>query len=69
MGDWVAETAAGYLAIARSYAPLPEHLASLRHTLPTMVGSSTIGNSALYTKAIEAAYRKMWTDYYRAAVV
>jgi predicted O-linked N-acetylglucosamine transferase (SPINDLY family) len=67
MGDWVAETVADYLAIARSYASLPEHLGSLRYTLPTMVGSSTIGNSALYTKAIEVAYRKMWTDYCRAA--
>jgi predicted O-linked N-acetylglucosamine transferase (SPINDLY family) len=67
LGDWVAETADGYLAVAEKYASMPEHLQNLRAALPAMISASPAGNSAKYTKAVEAAYRKMWTDYCEGA--
>ena len=63
MADWVAESAEDYLAIAVKFAAMPDQLRALRCRLPTAVSLSTIGNSAMYTRTIEAAYRKMWADY------
>jgi predicted O-linked N-acetylglucosamine transferase (SPINDLY family) len=66
MGDWVSDTADGYLAIAVKFASSPEHLETLRRELPSMVSRSAAGNSASYTRAVEAAYRMMWTEYCRS---
>jgi predicted O-linked N-acetylglucosamine transferase (SPINDLY family) len=68
MGDWVANNADDYLAIAVKFAKAPDDLRTLRHELPTRLAASAAGNSALYTKAVETAYRTMWPDYCRAAV-
>jgi predicted O-linked N-acetylglucosamine transferase (SPINDLY family) len=67
MNDWVAESADYYLAVAVKFASAPDHLKALRHELPIRLSSSAAGNSAIYTKAIETAYRKMWADYCRTA--
>jgi predicted O-linked N-acetylglucosamine transferase (SPINDLY family) len=67
MTDWVARTTDDYSAIAVKFASMPEHLTKLRHELPARISESSAGNSAKYTKAVEAAYRKMWTDYCRSA--
>jgi len=67
MKDWVAEKADDYLAVAVKFASAPNHLKALRHELPARLSASAAGNSALYTQAIETAYRKMWADYCQAA--
>lgn len=67
MKDWVAENADDYLAVAVKFASAPNHLKALRHELPARLSASAAGNSALYTQAIERAYRKMWADYCKAA--
>jgi predicted O-linked N-acetylglucosamine transferase (SPINDLY family) len=67
MKDWVAENADDYLAVAVKFASAPNHLKALRHELPARLSASAAGNSALYTQAIETAYRKMWADYCQAA--
>jgi predicted O-linked N-acetylglucosamine transferase (SPINDLY family) len=63
LGDWVSDTPDGYLDIAKKYAAMPEHLKALRAELPAMIMESEAGNSVKYTRAVEAAYRKMWIDY------
>jgi predicted O-linked N-acetylglucosamine transferase (SPINDLY family) len=63
MSDWVAEQPDEYIAIAKKFASMSDHLTALRRKLPATVASSTIGNSAMYTKAIETAYRTMWVDF------
>ena len=67
LGDWVSETADGYLATAVKYAGMPGHLEALRRNLPAMISASAAGNSVTYTRAVEAAYRKMWTSYCEAS--
>jgi predicted O-linked N-acetylglucosamine transferase (SPINDLY family) len=66
MSDWVADGADGYAAIAVKFASLHEHLKTLRHALPTTLAASAAGNSAIYTKAVETAYREMWVEYCRS---
>jgi predicted O-linked N-acetylglucosamine transferase (SPINDLY family) len=63
MGDWVADSADGYLAVAVKFASVPDHLEALRQELPSRISASAAGNSATYTKTVEAAYRTMWADY------
>jgi predicted O-linked N-acetylglucosamine transferase (SPINDLY family) len=67
MADWVADSADQYLGIAVKFASLPDRLKALRDELPTNVAASAVGNGAIYTEAIEAAYRTMWADYCRTA--
>ena len=67
MADWVADSADQYLSIAVKFASLPHRLKALRDELPTNVAASTVGNGAIYTEAIEAAYRTMWKQYCGAA--
>jgi predicted O-linked N-acetylglucosamine transferase (SPINDLY family) len=67
MADWVADSEDEYLALAVKFASRPDQLSALRQDLPTRIAMSAVGNSAVYTKAIEAAYRTMWADYCRAA--
>jgi predicted O-linked N-acetylglucosamine transferase (SPINDLY family) len=63
LGDWVAETTDDYLSIATKFAAMPDHLGQLRYALPPMLAASAVGNAAIYTKAVERAYRKIWADY------
>ena len=67
MTDWVADSAEEYLAIAAKFAAAPGDLKALRHELPARLSASAAGNSALYIKAVEAAYRTMWADFCRTA--
>jgi predicted O-linked N-acetylglucosamine transferase (SPINDLY family) len=66
LADWVVDSVDDYLAIAVKFASMPEHLRTLRCELPARLAASAAGNSATYTKAVEAAYRKMWTEYCRS---
>ncbi len=63
LSDWVANSADEYLEKAVKFAAMPGHLEMLRTKLPAMIEESGAGNSVKYTKAVEAAYRKMWIDY------
>jgi predicted O-linked N-acetylglucosamine transferase (SPINDLY family) len=67
MSEWVAGSADDYFAVATKFAAMPEHLKALRSELPERLTQSAAGNSVKYTRAVEAAYRKMWTDYCRSA--
>lgn len=67
LGDWVAEDDDGYVAIARKYAAQPELLAKLRAGLPAQIAASPAGNVEIYTRALEAGYRRFWRDYCAAA--
>ncbi len=67
LGDWVGEDDDGYVDIARKFASQPEHLAKLRAGLPAQIASSPAGNVEIYTRELEAGYRKFWRDYCAAA--
>lgn len=61
--DWVAEDAESYVRLAVERALDPDRLEDLRRTLRARVGSSAAGNAASYTRAVEAAYRRLWSDW------
>ncbi|MBV9457684.1 MAG: tetratricopeptide repeat protein [Bradyrhizobium sp.] len=63
LDDWVAEDDERYIAIAREFAARPSELATLRAKLPSMVANSEAGNTELYTRRVEEAYRRFWRDY------
>jgi len=67
LGDWVAEDDEGYIEIARRYASQPALLAQLRAGLPARIAASPAGNVEIYTRELEAGYRKFWRDYCAAA--
>ncbi|KRP92538.1 acetylglucosamine transferase [Bradyrhizobium yuanmingense] len=67
LGDWVAEDDDGYVEIARKFASQPEYLAKLRAGLPAQIAASPAGNVEIYTRELEAGYRKFWRDYCAAA--
>jgi len=63
LSDWVGEDDEAYLAIALRHAAQPAELAALRARLPAQVASSAAGNCEVYTRHVEAGYRKFWRDY------
>ena len=65
MKDWVAATTDDYVALAVKFAGMPDLLKSLRRELPEKVAAAPSGNGALYTRAVEQAYRTMWEEYCR----
>jgi predicted O-linked N-acetylglucosamine transferase (SPINDLY family) len=67
MSEWVAGSADDYSAIAVKFAAMPDRLRTLRYEIPAKLLAAAVGNPAIYTKAVEAAYRKMWADYCRSA--
>jgi predicted O-linked N-acetylglucosamine transferase (SPINDLY family) len=66
MTDWIAASIDDYVALAVKFAGAPEALISLRRELPQKVAAAPSGNAALYTRAVEQAYRTMWEAYCRA---
>jgi predicted O-linked N-acetylglucosamine transferase (SPINDLY family) len=67
LGDWVADDDDGYIAIAKKFAGLPEHLGRLRAELRAMIAGSPSGNGEVYTRHVEAHYRQFWRDYCASA--
>ncbi|WP_167770620.1 tetratricopeptide repeat protein [Bradyrhizobium niftali] len=67
LGDWVAEDDEGYVEIARKFASQPAVLAELRASLPAQIAASPAGNVEIYTRELEAGYRRFWRDYCAAA--
>jgi predicted O-linked N-acetylglucosamine transferase (SPINDLY family) len=65
MKDWIAATTDDYVALAVKFAGMPDLLKSLRRELPEEVAAAPSGNGALYTRAVEQAYRTMWEEYCR----
>ena len=61
--DWAAKTENEYLEIACRYAAAPDQLQALRRSLPDRIAASPAGDLAAYTRAVEAAYRAMWTEF------
>ncbi len=59
----VASDKAGYVALARGLAANRELLRQLRRELRPRFAASPVGNVALYTQAVEDAYRRMWRDW------
>jgi predicted O-linked N-acetylglucosamine transferase (SPINDLY family) len=66
LSDWVAGSVDEYVSIAATRASMPESLKALRHALAAKIAASAAGNGALYTRAVEHAYRAMWEDYCRS---
>ncbi|WP_164935735.1 tetratricopeptide repeat protein [Bradyrhizobium guangzhouense] len=67
LGDWVADDDDGYVAIASKFAAQPDYLAKLRAGLPAQIAASPAGNVEIYTRELEAGYRRFWRDYCAAA--
>jgi predicted O-linked N-acetylglucosamine transferase (SPINDLY family) len=65
MSDWVAEGTDSYVSIAVKNAGQVEHLARLRRELTGGAIMSSVLDGAAYTRAVEAAYRRMWHTYCR----
>ena len=63
LSEWVAPDESGYIEIAIRNAKRLKELAELRKQLPALVADSAAGNVAAYTRAVEAAYRKIWREY------
>jgi predicted O-linked N-acetylglucosamine transferase (SPINDLY family) len=61
--DWIGEDDAAYVDVALKHASTPAYLSQLRRELPGRIANSASGNSALYTKAVEDAYRGFWKNY------
>jgi predicted O-linked N-acetylglucosamine transferase (SPINDLY family) len=68
LDDWVADDEEGYLAIAKKYAAMPQHLEKLRAELPDKVASSADGNVVVYASKVEAGYRQFWREYCASAL-
>jgi len=66
MPEWCAESADDYVTLAVKFAGMPNLLQQLRRELPAKIAAAPSGNAALYTRAVEAAYRTMWERYCRA---
>jgi predicted O-linked N-acetylglucosamine transferase (SPINDLY family) len=63
LDDWVADDDDRYVAIAQHYASMPSHLQALREGLPDRIARSDAGNGEIYTRHVEACYRKLWHHY------
>lgn len=59
----VAGDTAGYVALARGLAANLPLVRQLRSELRPRFAASPVGNVALYTRAVEDAYRGMWRDW------
>ncbi len=62
-GELIAKDAADYVALAVSLAQDPERLARMRKTLRSAMAASPLTDVPRFTRALEAAYRRMWQDW------
>ena len=63
MGEWVADNEPDYLQRAVQMAGDVKALARFRKESRDRISASPAGNPELYTRAVEAAYRTMWTRW------
>jgi predicted O-linked N-acetylglucosamine transferase (SPINDLY family) len=68
MGELIAETPDGFVALAAGWASAPHRLADLRARLREHVRRSALCDGATFTRGLEAAYRQMWRRWCASAV-
>ncbi|MDA9464078.1 O-linked N-acetylglucosamine transferase, SPINDLY family protein [Bradyrhizobium sp. CCBAU 53415] len=66
--DWVAESDEAYIEIAAGHAAQIGDLGRLRRGLPGQINAATAGNPVSYARAVDDAYRAMWTRYCKDGV-
>ena len=67
--DWIASNEDEYVEIAARLVHDVPARARMREALRSIVRNSVIADGARYCRAVEAAYRQMWTTYCSAAEV
>jgi len=60
LGDWVAPSRDGFIALACALAGQPERVATLNRTLRERMQASSLCDTRGLARAVEAAYREMW---------
>ena len=60
LGDWVAPSRDGFIALACALAGQPERVATLNRTLRERMQASPLCDMRGLARAVEAAYREMW---------
>ena len=63
MRDWIARAPEDYVAVASRWAGHLDWLEKLRAGLRERMRLSPICNEARFTRSLEAAYRRLWTDW------
>ncbi|MDA9422599.1 MULTISPECIES: O-linked N-acetylglucosamine transferase, SPINDLY family protein [Bradyrhizobium] len=66
--DWVAESDEAYVEIAAGHAAQIGDLDRLRRGLPGQINAAAAGNPVSYARAVDEAYRAMWTRYCKDGV-
>ncbi|MGY3035043.1 putative O-linked N-acetylglucosamine transferase (SPINDLY family) [Bradyrhizobium sp. USDA 4354] len=66
--DWVADTDEAYVGIAAGRAARIGDLDQLRRELPGQISAAAAGNPVSYARAVDDAYRAMWTRYCNGGV-
>jgi predicted O-linked N-acetylglucosamine transferase (SPINDLY family) len=63
LGEFVAESEDGYVALARGWAGRRERLRALRGRIPATLAAGPLGDAKLYARAVEARYRDLWRAF------
>ena len=66
--DWVADSEDAYVEIAAGRAARVAELDQLRRELPEQISAAAAGNPVSYARAVDDAYRAMWTRYCKGGV-
>ncbi|WP_407118618.1 tetratricopeptide repeat protein [Bradyrhizobium sp. LMG 9283] len=66
--DWVADSEDAYVEIAAGRAARIGELEKLRRELPGQISAAAAGNPVSYARAVDEAYRAMWTRYCNGGV-
>ena len=66
--EWIARTMPDYVNIARDLSRDWERLDELRRSLRETLRQSEVCNGAVFTRHLEAAYRKMWTTWCESSI-
>ena len=67
LGDWIADSAAGYVARAVQWAEDLPALSRLRATLREQLAASPLCDAAGFTRGLEATFLEMWRDLWAQA--
>jgi protein O-GlcNAc transferase len=63
LGELIAETPAGYIAIAKRLSADVRHLNALRTTLRERMRNSPLMDAVAFTRSLETVYRDIWQDW------
>ena len=63
LDEWIADSPDGCLALAIRAAADPSALAAFRAGIRPRILASPAGDPARYTRAVEAAYRSLWSGW------